>query len=116
MPRVVPQVVLNDDRQVKKVRVVAQTMGSTSPKTSENHWSIFFLISDTWSVRSNMATLEHGNPTGELQWESQNYTLTNSEFAISQPCFMGLIAINTRCQGEALVVGGGKYPPPLLTG
>jgi hypothetical protein len=78
MPRVDSQTVLNDARPVQRVRVVAQTAGPVGPNTSNNHWSIFFLISNTKSVRSNMTVRQYGDINGELQWEQQDYILTNS--------------------------------------
>lgn len=77
MPRVDPQVALQDDRQVQQFRVVVHTTGAFG-HVSENHWSIFYLISNMKSVRSNMAVPEYGDPTGELQWETHDYILTNS--------------------------------------
>lgn len=105
MPRVDPQVALQDARQTQQLRVVAQTMGHVG-QNSENHWSIFLLTSNNQSVRSNMATPKYGDPTGELQWEQQPYALTNS--AISHWDFP--IAANTRiCDVASLLYGLNRH-------
>lgn len=68
----------NDTRDVSAVRVVVHTTGQypNSPM-SDNHWSIYLLLSGQSSVRMNM-TAEYDDPTGTLSWRSLGYALTNS--------------------------------------
>lgn len=69
---------LYDKRTVDKVRVVVHTLGAWPNGTmSDNHWSIYLLLTNSTSVRMNMRA-ELDDPTGHLEWSSLNYTLTNS--------------------------------------
>ncbi|KAJ6024658.1 hypothetical protein N7540_005455 [Penicillium herquei] len=80
MTRFDPVVAQSDFRQISHIRVVVHTMGSSGPRTSDNHWSIFLLIAGAQqSVRVNMsADLDYDDPTGELSWDNHNYQTSHS--------------------------------------
>ena len=69
----------NDNRAVVGARVVVHTPGGypNSPM-SDNHWSIYLLLSGGQaSVQMNM-TAEYGDPTGTLQWKPVQYSVSRS--------------------------------------
>lgn len=76
------QILAHDPRVIQKIRLVTHTLGPASPITSDNHWSIFFIISEVEneedSVRVNMVNPDYDKLTGELQWENHNYVISNS--------------------------------------
>lgn len=69
----------NDNRIVEKIRIVVHTLGPWPNGTmSDNHWSIYLILSDQGSsVRANM-TADLEDPTGRLEWSSLAYEKTNS--------------------------------------
>ncbi|KAK2768419.1 hypothetical protein FQN54_000274 [Arachnomyces sp. PD_36] len=77
-----PQALSYDPRIILKMRLVTHTLGPASPTTSDNHWSIFFIISEVEggkdSVRANMTAPDYEKRTGQLQWENHNYVISNS--------------------------------------
>ena len=73
-----PATVENDARQVEIVRVVVHTLGPAGPTISDNHWSIYLLLSgNEGSIRINMRA-EPNFIDGILEWTKQAYLLTNS--------------------------------------
>ncbi|KAM6479606.1 hypothetical protein HDV62DRAFT_393470 [Trichoderma sp. SZMC 28011] len=70
----------NDSRIVESVRVVVHTTGWLGPGTtmSDNHWSIYLVLTGCKdSVRFNMRA-DYGDPKGILDCSSLSYTLPKS--------------------------------------
>ena len=69
----------HDTRIVEKVRVVVHTTGAWPNGMSDNHWSIYFILSGgVSSIRMNMSA-ERKDPRGILSWSSTLlYTETKS--------------------------------------
>ncbi|KAK2763308.1 hypothetical protein FQN54_009944 [Arachnomyces sp. PD_36] len=83
MVAVTREQVLQDHRHVLRIRLVVHYMeidgtSPSGPPASENHWSLFFIVSDESSVRANMSAPDLAKRNGELVWENHNYILTNS--------------------------------------
>jgi hypothetical protein len=64
---------------ITEVKVVAQTTGAISSQTSENHWTIFLVLSSSVCIRINMRAKSYDDPTGVLAWSRLPYIRSNSE-------------------------------------
>ena len=107
----------NDARRVSSVRVVVHTLGVWPNRMmSDNHWSIYLLLTDEdGSVRINM-TAELGDPKGRLEWSPNlGYALSASaiqywdyslDSGLTVAKVYNLIIGNRR--DEYLMAGGGS--------
>jgi hypothetical protein len=78
-PKVTFQQVAEDSSGISKVRVVVHTMGPVGPNTSNNHWLIYLLLREGGgSVRVNMRAVSDSDNRGLIEYEKQEYTLSNS--------------------------------------
>jgi hypothetical protein len=71
--------VKRDATKVIKINVVAHTLGAISDITSDNHWSIYLVLSNTASIRMTMRCGGAESSTGTLIWTKAPYVESNSQ-------------------------------------
>lgn len=96
----------NDNRLVRRARVVVHTTGRLGPQTpmSDNHWSIYLILAHNGgSVRLNMRA-NPGDPRGILELSSLAYTKPRS--ALNYWDYKMREGITVRQVGQLLVQYG----------